>query len=249
MNPARELHSLLSEWRNVPKGSGVLNERTAVPDDLAPMNGYTRLVQASWYLGEIGRSLDLLEAAGENVESYRAFIPAWWNALYLPDTVWNAGMSGATQVVPWDTLATLDMYAAFLDKTRIQPYPGTQAGFAISKAATVEILNVLRERQDIAPEIKQYVFQLLDEVRSLLDADDLRVSTDLIRRVYELKGWLGVYVDYLEEQQPGNSVVKKLKKAAKTLLPPGRVVFGAAGYALGATADVLSITQGAGPGA
>jgi hypothetical protein len=246
MNPARELHDLLKEWQIVPKGSGVLNERTAVPESLAPMNGYARLVRASWYLGEIGRSLDLLESAGENVESYRAFLPAWWNALYLPDTVWNAGVSSASRVVPWDALATLDMYATFLDKTTLQPYPGTGVGFATSKAATTDILKVLRERQDIQDETKQYVFQLLDEVRSLLDAEDLRVSTDLIRRVNELKGWLGVYADYLEEREPGNVVVKKLKRAAKVLLPPSKLLFGAAGYTLGAAADLVQITQGTG---
>ncbi|MFK4804321.1 hypothetical protein ACI3KX_00500 [Microbacterium sp. ZW CA_36] len=246
MNPARELHKLLFEWRTVPGGSSILNVRTAVPDELAPMNGYTRLVSASWYLGEVGRSLDTLEAAGEDVEAYRAFLPAWWDALYVSNQPWNAGTNGETDTVPWDSLATLNMYAGYLDKTRIQPYLGDVGGFVAARNATDQIVTTLRAQGDIDPDTKTYVFELLDQIRGMLDAEDLRVHRDLIRKVNELRGWLAVYEDFLEAKAPGNPIIKKLKKAAKTLVPPSKLLFGAGGFALGAAADLVQITQGAG---
>lgn len=248
MNPARELHAILTEWQLVPGGTSVFIARTGSADGDGDLEGYARLIRASRLLGEVERSLDVLEEAGEDVESFRAFVPAWWNAVYLPDTNWSATASYNMDVIGWDTLATLRMLAGFLDKTRIRPYTADLGSFESARDANRQIIETLRAQEDIEPDEKQYVFELLDQIRSLLDAEDLRVSTDLIKRVNELRGWLAAYEDYLEDKEPGNVVVKKLKKAAKLLVPRGKLLFGAGGYVLGVTADVLSLTTGAGPG-
>lgn len=243
MNPARELHSLLSEWAVIPKGNGIIGVRTLIPPEDPEDGSLWQVYRATELFGEVKRSLELLEASGENVAAFRNFLQAWWEAVVMPNVQWNSGHTNQQTVISKDTLAALDAYAVFLEKTQLRPYPAQVEGFAKSRDAAETILNVIREQDDIEDDERTYVFQLLDEIRSLLDAQDLRVSSDLIRRVNELRGWLTAYEDYLESKEPGNPVVKKLKKAAKILLPPGKLFFGTAGYALGATANILAITQ------
>lgn len=248
MNPARELHAMLLQWKVVPKGQSVYNVRTNAAESAPDTTEHYDLIRAGWLLGEVKRAIDLLEASGEDMSAFRTFIPGWYDALYLPGHQWMGGMGGTTEVVSPGTLATLASFAQYLDKSRIRPYPADAIGFETSKLAADDILTVLRDQDDIAPDEKQYVFQLLDEIRSLLDAKDLQVSVDLIRRINELRGWLTAYEAYLEDKQPGSEVIKKLKKAARVLMPSSKLLFGATGYALGVTADFLAITQGSGSG-
>lgn len=243
MNPARELHAILTRWKDVPQGQSVYNVRTGALESDPDGTEHYDLIRAGWLLGEVKREIDLLEARGEEVEYLRVFLPQWYDALYLPSHQWMSVISSGAQVVTPATLATLASFAALLDTTRIRPYPTDQIAMDVSKAAAEDIFSVLRERDDLPDETRGYVFGLLDEIRTLLDANDLRVTTDLVRRINELRGWLATYVDHLEATND-TTVASKLKRAAMSLVPKARSTFLATGFALGVAADTLAITQG-----
>lgn len=243
MNPARELHTLLTRWRMVARSQSVYNVRTDASNSVADGTEHYELIRAGWLLGEVKREVDALENRGEDVAYLRVFIPQWFDALYLPGHQWQSGMSSDAEVVSPSTLATLASFAAYLDTTRIRPYPTDQVSVDVSKAAAADIFGVLSERDDLSDETRGYVFGLLDEIRTLLDANDLRVTTDLVRRINELRGWLATYVEYLEENN-NTTVASKLKRAAKSLVPKAKSTVLATGFVLGVAADALAITQG-----
>ncbi len=243
MNPARELHALLTSWKEVPKGASIYNERTAAVELPEEGRQHYELIRAGWLLGESKREIDALETRGEDVSHWRVFLPEWYDALFLPGHAWMSGFNTTTQVISPSTLASLASFAAYLDTTRMRPYPTDQVAIGVSKAAAEDIFSVLRERDDLSDETRGYVFGLLDEIRTLLDANDLRVTTDLVRRINELRGWLATYVDHLEATND-TTVASKLKRAAMSLVPKARSTVLATGFALGVAADTLAITQG-----
>lgn len=190
MNPARELHTILVRWKDVPNGQSVYNVRTNAVNADPDGTEHYELIRAGWLLGEVMREIDALDARGEDVGYLRVFLPQWYDALYLPGHQWMSGISSGAEVVTPATLATLASFAALLDTTRIRPYPTDQLAMDVSKAAADDIFSVLRGRDDLGDDTRGYVFGLLDEIRTLLDESDLRVTTDLVKRINELRGWL-----------------------------------------------------------
>jgi hypothetical protein len=245
MNAARELHSLYDAWATIPTGHSIWNVRVAsVPGKPESQQDPINLVRAARLLGEVQQALDELERAGEPVDFFRSFVPEWVDALYLPAYAWQSGVSSSTQVIPSNTLSTLGAFATYLDKTTLRPRAADAASFASARQASEQILTVLRDQDDLEDDERLYVFKLLDSIRSLLDAKDLRVNAQLIARVNELRGWLLDYEEWLESQQPGNPVVKLLRRAARQLLPPAAKAFAVGSGALGVVSDIGALTAG-----
>lgn len=245
MNAASELHNLFERWAVIPAGQSIWTVRmTSIPGNLESEQDPKNLLRAGQLLGEVQQALDFLESAGEQVHFFRDFMDSWVDAMWLPGHQWQTGYSGDKQVIPTGVLSTLGAFAAFLDKTTLRPRPADAASFAAAREASEEILTVLREQTDIEDDERLYAYKLLDSIRSLLDAKDLRVNAQLIARVYELRGWLADYTEYLEAQQPGNPFVKTLKKAARKLLPPVIKAYSGGATALGVYGDIAALTQG-----
>jgi len=242
MNPAQELLLLLDQWKSVPKGSGIQGVRsgTATPDE-----DFThQQIRAGWLLGETERAITALERSGEDMSAFRTFLPKWWNAIVLPNEKWNENAQNAKVAIGPDTLAMLSAFGAYLSKSSLKPFQADPVTLNSSRAAVDEILDTLGEQDDLGADTRTYVFALADEIRTLLDATDARIDVDLIRRIHELRGWLAEYEAYLEDKAPGNPVAKKLRRAARALMPGTKIAFGVTGYALGVVADTLALTQG-----
>jgi len=242
MNPARELHTLLHEWRVVGKGTHIQGVRGATATESEDY--VSQQIRACWLLGETERALAELERVGDDVAPFRTFLPKWWAAVVLPDEAWRSGTQNQKIVISADTLATLASFASYLDKSSLKPFQVDPVSLDSSKAAISEIIMTLKEQDDLSNDTRGYVFALTDEIRTLLDASDARIDVDLIRRINELRGWLAEYEAYLEDKAPGTAVVKTLRRAARVLMPRTKVAFGIAGYALGVVADTLALTQG-----
>lgn len=240
-NPARELAALLADWRVVPRGQTVYNVRgiggQAVDD-------WRTQVHAAGLLSEVDRFLVSMAAAGYDVSHYQEFIPAWTRAVFAPDRAWNSGTTSVDNLYEPSAVAMLRAAADLFDNTELTVTLSAER----TRTSIDAIDEIMASLSTAAPPVtgpeRRYLFELLNSCRTVFQEADAVGQIDLIRRVHELLGVLTMLAEALSQNPETAGLAKRLLKLGRQVIP--YVTFGAkAGAgALGAGADLLSITSG-----
>lgn len=236
-NAALELAHLLYTWRVVPAGRTVIEVRGGTSGLQANQ------VRASTLLASVLQAIAALEAAGEPVDHYEVFIPAWSDAVFFPNEAWNTAVSGVRSVLSEQDIAALRGLGRYLDKSGFKTLPATPDSLAAARESVASIVEVLREL-DLDDATSHYVFTLVTEVRTILDAEAAELSVDLIRRVNELRGALADIADRVEAEQPTSEAPNLLRSAAQRLLPHAVKGVIAIDLGLNTAANYIQLTQG-----
>ncbi|MDF2563037.1 MAG: hypothetical protein K0R99_4483 [Microbacterium sp.] len=240
-NPARELASLLTAWRTIPRGHGVYTVRGM---DSQSVESWRTQVHAAGLLHDVDRFLTAMETAGYDVAHYQEFIPAWSRAIFVPDRHWGQGANGDEHVYDAPPVAMLRAAADLFDNTELTVTLSAERTNR-SVSAIDEIAHSLAD-PNIAltgPE-RRYVFELLNSCRTVFQESELLGTVDLLRRVHELLGTLTMIAEALSGDPETVGIAKRLQKLAREVVP--YLTFGAklgAGF-LGVGADTIQITDG-----
>lgn len=243
-NAARELADLLKAWTRVEYGKTVyLSRGSATQVEPAFID---EQVRACGLLGQVGEILQAMEQAGEDTEHYRVFLPKWWNAVVLPNEHWGESQNHERGRALWEpeTLASLRGFAAYLDKTELRSAQMTPESRMSSRSAVDDVMDILRNDVTMSDDIRRYVFGLATEIRTVLDSDDARVDVDLVRRINELRGFLGELADALEKSRDESTqkTGRRLKTAYRKIAPRATKAGVAIGFGLAAVSDALQIS-------
>lgn len=242
-NPARELATLLTQWRTLARGQGVYASRdmpSQTPDT------WRTQVHAVGLLDEVDRFLAAMSAAGYDVAHYQEFFVAWARAVFVPDRHWGTGANNNENLYDTAPIAMLRATADLFDATELTVKLSAERT-RTSVEAIDEIIAALstEDVQLVGPE-RRYVFELLNSCRTVFQEADALGQIDLLRRVHELLGVLTMLADTLSQDPATAGLAKKILRLGRQVVP--YMTFGAkAGAgALGAGADLLSITSGLG---
>lgn len=233
---------MLAPWAKQSKGGSIHATRGGGRQG-SGLEYVRQQVRACWLLGETSLTIDRLSAAGEDVASFQTFLPSWWQAVTLPQESWTGSAQSEKVVIAPDTLATLAGFAAYLDKTQLQPFEATKESVEQSRDALADLLDLLQSQElRVSPDGRTYVFALLDEVRTMLDASAGMIDLDLIRRIHELQGFLSTLASDLEFREADNKVAVRLRQIIRRVTPIAIPVASVAGYMLGVASDTLALT-------
>lgn len=210
-------------------------------------------IRACWLLGEVERELATIAKRGADVSAFETFLPAWWNAVVLPNEAWNASPNRNGQaprrVITKEALATLAGCAAYLDATSTTSvYRTSKEGLHNSRAALDDLTDLLQSQDlPLSEEARTYTYALIEEIRALMEDSGGLIGIDLIRRIHELQGFLASLAADLDISESGNTVAARIRLVVRKLRPVVLPVAGVAGYMLGVTADTLALTQAINP--
>jgi hypothetical protein len=165
------------------------------------------------------------------------------NAVFFPNEAWNTAVSGVRSVISEQDMAALRGLGRYLDKSGFKTLPATPDSLAEARDSVSDIVGVLCDL-DLDDPTSHYVFTLVTEVRTILDAEAAELSVDLIRRANELRGALADIADRVEAEQPGGEAPGRLRTAARWLLPHSVKGVIAIDLGLNTAANYIQLTQG-----
>lgn len=237
-NPASELAFLLENWRIVPNGRSVyaLREMDEQTDDQWRLQ-----VRAAELLSEIDRALEALSESGQNVDHYRKYFVGWARAVFVPDFNWVPGMNGTTAVFEEHLIPMLKATADLLARTDM-PVSVTPESRDGSLDALDQIVAALKDAP-LAEPVRRYVFELISSCRTVLQESDTLGSVDLFARIHELVGVLTLITQSMMDTPETAPWAEKIRNLSYRLVPYYSAAK-AAGFALGAVADLRQITDG-----
>lgn len=236
-NAARELAEILLSWRVVARGQTVYSTRGT--NDPQSLDFWRAQIHAVDLLEEVSSVLRAARASGSPKEHYERAEPSWCRAVFGPDLQWNQPPNSAVSVVEPSSIDILYGLADWIDATAF-PVP-TSGPHRVAVGGALDEIVALLDGLDLGPAEKRYVFELIMSVRSVLSESEAFGTVDLAARLHELFGFLTHLADDLESDPKTKSVGKKLKQAARKVLPYARFGTGLALGAIGAAADVQQL--------
>lgn len=242
-NPARDLANLLTGWELVSSGSSIYNSRGS-SSQVEP-EFINQQVRACGLLGQIGTILDALDASGEDMGHYRVFLPRWWRATTMPEEQWGAVRQGGGQLWDAEVVASLRGFASLLDKTELRTAPITSESLQSSRQGLDQVLDVLKD-VSLSPEVRQYLFLLITEIRNVFDSEHAKIDIDLARRICELRGFLDTLADALENDSAQSRADngRRLRSAYKRIAPVAQTIGTTSLWGINMAVGTLAITQG-----
>ncbi|MDH6181416.1 hypothetical protein M2152_001598 [Microbacteriaceae bacterium SG_E_30_P1] len=247
-NPAQELHEVLSKSVAVAKGRTIFSVRGGGTRTRGTELGFVQSqIRACWLLGETNRLLDKFDGAGEDMASFRIFLPQWWDAVVLPKENWSAASQTDRAFISAEALASLANFGAYIAKSTPAYIQVSSDSVAQSRRALDELLGLLdSDELRLNPEAQVYVFGLITEVRTLLEAANGSIDLDLVARIHELQGFLSTLANDIEYREADSKVAVRIRQVVRRITPVVLPVVGAAGYMLGFAADTMAITDALG---
>lgn len=242
LNAAHELADLLESWMVVPRGSTVRLSRGFENSDSIEL--WRAQVHAADLLREVDRFLDAVRSSGRSVDHYLRSYPLWAKAVFAPDVRWNEGMNSATAV---NDMQNIDLLRALGDiivtaKLAVSIDPETARS---GSEAVDDLLGYLNDPAVSLSRVeRQYVFELITSVRRVMDESSIIGSVDLLRRVHELLGVMNMLAETLAGDPSTASLAKKIKAAARRIVPYASFGAKMSAGTIGIVADLIEITTG-----
>lgn len=242
-NAAHDLADLLESWKTVGAGESMRSIRRL--DDDSPAS-WARQVHAAQLLSEVGRYLEAMTLSGESVDHYQRSYPEWAKGVFAPWIDWTSSVQGQRPVVGQPAI---DLLRAFGDVAR-------SVGLTVSMSPVIahtstealdELMECLRDPSVQLNEVeRRYVFDLISSVRQVFEESSVLGSVNLLARVHELLGVMTMLADTLSESEETRGLAKKLLAATRRVVPYAKFGARVSAGTLGAAADFLQLTQGAG---
>jgi hypothetical protein len=182
-NPARRLFEIYSTWAD-----SYSPQRQAI--DVRRLNdpkGIAKQMEAFRLLISIEYALDYLGRKNASVEVYRAQFPEWVKmAIHAPNN-WTSGSSAQTGF-PAGPMSHLNTFATLLDfdQPGLQPEPEAKLRNVIQ-----EVMDLLIADESLSPHLREYVFKLVNEIRTALDDESISGSFDFAEGAHRL--WVAVF--------------------------------------------------------
>lgn len=140
-NPARELANILKAWGKTGdttvKRRGLVNDRSY---NTQHATFWRQVRPAVEYLIQVENSLDSLEAMGRDVSHFRAAVPAWYEAVFLPKHSWQSKQ--LHEVISAPDLRLLTSLADVIELAGVSPM-----------GAAVDLTKVLRDLRALEREV------------------------------------------------------------------------------------------------
>ena len=183
-NPARELHSIYSDWRRKAtsdSGKGRSSHFTTIakPETDA---GFAKVRRAAACLIELERLLAALELRGMKVKTFRRQIRDWWDGVLLPGHHWDSGLP-ADSLMSSDHMDEIEVCADYLDlHTRefdIEDLAGVRDILERAK-------RLVLEDEGLSDDLRIYIVTLIQRITIALDQTALGLDLDLAHLVREL---------------------------------------------------------------
>ncbi|GAA1768364.1 hypothetical protein [Agromyces humatus] len=192
-NPATELAQILESWE-VPRGQSAYNARAVEGEDNVAF--WTRQAQAVTLLRAVIAEIDAMQAAGDDVSAYSAYIATWSEGIFCFHNGWQSGHSQGGTAVEMPSLLALKSLGLLLSKT------GRAVGSSPTQRATLlaclaEALQLIEsELDDWDRSEKEYLYRLVASARGALEEHPLLGEIDIRKLLNELIGALtGVALD------------------------------------------------------
>lgn len=241
-NAAHELADLLENWRVVPRSSTVRLSRGYENSDTVEL--WRAQVHAADLLREVDRFIDAVRLSGRSVDHYLRSYPAWARVVFAPDIRWNEGVGSAASLGELQSIDLLRALGDIIDSSGLAVPLDTES-VRSSQDALSDLLDYLNDPEISLSRVeRQYVFELIASVQRVMDESSVLGSVDLLRRVHELLGVMNMLAETLAADPATTNLSKKIKQAARRIIP--YATFGAkvSVGTLGAAADILQITTG-----
>lgn len=220
-NSALLLHAMITSWP-IPQGHAPEGARfNADPNSAEFWRSQTRAVAL---LSDVERSLDGMEADGEDVEHYREMMIPLYQAVYSYSHPWQGISNNTRTLMDRKDLSLLKALGGQLRMIQRQrPFTGDELADLLVQLDETE--EMIRSSTDIPDEIRRYLLALIVEARRA--ASELQTFGDVELRTITLE--LGAaLLTTAEEEIPKEKTVerKSLAQRAKGLIVRGSVSAG-----------------------
>ncbi|MEU6858550.1 hypothetical protein AB0B28_06730 [Glycomyces sp. NPDC046736] len=195
-NPAYELLQLLEKWQPKDSTKSIAAARGggSSAEDITFWAEHRKAVS---YLLAIERQLDEMEAAKDDVDAYRQYVPMWYRAVFGPKYNWYnvdpaqnsnkrlPGPDGGRELAT-DAAALLRSLGSHIQTWRVaETIP---SGVLPDLLSAVDEAEDLVRLADIPDQERQYVLRLIRQVREVLADVELFGQAENRRLVIELGG-------------------------------------------------------------
>ncbi|WP_157421634.1 hypothetical protein [Agromyces sp. Leaf222] len=170
-NPARELHSLYSEWREA-----LTAGNQALVNVLRPhtLEGAARLEAGMRLLLRIDGVLRQFEDDGRNVALYRRQFPGWSMGVLSTEVGWGNNL-GSDNLVSAAVMDQLEGFANFLDG---KVFEVEAADLDNLRDVLGRARKLLLEDDSLDPNLRYYLHRLLQEMQHAIDDEAFGASYD-----------------------------------------------------------------------
>lgn len=244
-NPARELATILEQWREIPRSKTVYQVRNGSDENDVVEGNVGLFINAGSLLAQVLQRIELMESVGDStVGYYRGFVPRWWDAVTVPNQSWASTESVSRELFSQDLTAILHALAGYFDRASPNLQSPSADVLANSKEGVQELFDLLRgEDCPVAGFDKDYVFSLLTEVRTMLDAAESGIDFDLVRRVNELRGSLDFLMERISEENEPTGFSERVRTALRKVTPITVNTVRTAGFVLDAANNIRQLTS------
>lgn len=208
-NPAEDLLTLLKSWEpSGPTQSTAIARGLEANDDSNEFWAGHR--QALEYLLAIERQLDEMDQAGDDVEAYREYVPAWYRAVFAPKYNWftsDANLNTHRRGTGPDGGRALEKDAAAMLKGLASHIRTWRVAETIPAGVITDLLNAVDEAEalvgrttDLPNLERRYILRLIQQVREVVKDVELFGHAENRRLVIELSGAMTIVLAYAEDE-------------------------------------------------
>lgn len=196
-NSAQAILDLFDEWAE--RGSPARGQVNVMQPD-----GWSEYRYAIRLLDEIELGLQMLDLKGFPVDSYKEQLPHWRASVTHYDRSWQSTSLALTQR---DNLRHL---VPLLHVVSAPEARETMPPDLLEKVD--DVVALIRGASELDPALRAYVFKLADQIRHLLEEDQLGAGVDLQAAIHQMK----IYMDAAAEQCSGDpEKQQKFRERAK----------------------------------
>ncbi|RFA12156.1 hypothetical protein B7R22_17155 [Subtercola boreus] len=240
-NSARELAQLLVGWRDKLEGQSIYGTREgAAPGSLEFWRTQGHAIDL---LEDTDRMLAVMAAAGRPIDHYEPAVIACYRGIFSADFAWSTPQGEAGLIPQW-AIGLLISLAEVIDGLSPSVGPSQEQRATVSEGLTDVFALLSDESLGLSTLQREYVFELVSEIRKLLEENHLFGSVDLVKRINELYGVLSRIMAGLDDTEESGQARDKIRLALAKIAPVAWVGIQLAGILVGGASSVQSLTAG-----
>lgn len=178
-NPARELHSVYGQWREI-----AVNADRAMPSIVDPTSndGASQIINVARLLARIDDILTSMEKDGRNVGVYRRQYPDWTLGMLSYRAGWNGNVH-PDHIMTEGHMDEIEAFANFLDGKVIVFAPEQENRL---RAILDRARKALEEDETLDAPLREYIHRLLQSIQNALDDAAVGGGFDMAEAVQAL---------------------------------------------------------------